>query len=98
MKGDEDEGNDKDENENELFKQRYKGHCNIRTIKEVNFFGPNSDYVVSGSDDGRIFIWIRKLVNLLRGDHHVVKCASGHPFDMVLATSGIENNVKVWHL
>jgi len=81
------------------YKQTYVGHCNIRTVKEVNFFGPNSDYVISGSDDGRIFIWeknTRKLVQLLKGDRHVVNCVQGHPFDCVLATSGIEDNVKIW--
>jgi WD40 repeat protein len=33
------------------------GHCNVRTVKEVNFYGPRNEYVISGSDDGNIFIW-----------------------------------------
>jgi len=29
-------------------------------VKGVNFYGPRSDYVVSGSDCGFIFIWDKK--------------------------------------
>jgi len=77
----------------------YFGHCNVRTVKEVNFFGPRHEYVVSGSDDGHIFIWHKdsmQLVHLLKGDRHVVNCIQGHPFDCVMATSGIEKYVKLW--
>eukprot|EP01116_Phalansterium_solitarium_P012000 TRINITY_DN27921_c0_g1_i1.p1 TRINITY_DN27921_c0_g1~~TRINITY_DN27921_c0_g1_i1.p1 ORF type:complete len:764 (+),score=251.43 TRINITY_DN27921_c0_g1_i1:179-2470(+) len=78
---------------------RYVGHCNVRTVKEVNFFGPRSEYVMSGSDDGNIFIWHKRtgeVVQLLHGDESVVNCITGHPFDCVLASSGIERNVKLW--
>jgi len=91
--------NQGDSGEDNSFTQRYTGHCNIRTVKEVNFYGPRSEYVVSGSDCGRVFIWDKKtaqLVNMMVGDRDVVNCASGHPFDPTLATSGIENNVKIW--
>lgn len=37
-------------------KYRYKGHRNSDTIKGVNFYGSNSDYIVSGSDCGRVFL------------------------------------------
>jgi len=81
------------------YKKMYFGHCNVRTVKEVNFFGPRHEYVVSGSDDGHIFIWHKdsmQLVHLLKGDRHVVNCIQGHPFDCVMATSGIEKYVKLW--
>lgn len=29
-------------------------------VKGVNFYGPRSDYVVSGSDCGYMFIWDKK--------------------------------------
>eukprot|EP01114_Cavostelium_apophysatum_P021782 TRINITY_DN7689_c0_g2_i1.p1 TRINITY_DN7689_c0_g2~~TRINITY_DN7689_c0_g2_i1.p1 ORF type:complete len:320 (-),score=108.24 TRINITY_DN7689_c0_g2_i1:45-1004(-) len=81
------------------FKQVFTGHCNVRTVKEVSFFGPRSEYVISGSDDGNIFIWDKKtakIVQVLNGDQHVVNCIQGHPFDPVIASSGIETNVKIW--
>ncbi|KJE97808.1 hypothetical protein CAOG_07902 [Capsaspora owczarzaki ATCC 30864] len=79
--------------------QAYVGHLNVQTVKDVAFFGPESEFVVSGSDDGRIFIWRKdnaKLVQLLDGDRDVVNCMTGHPFDPVMATSGIESSVKIW--
>eukprot|EP01018_Ginkgo_biloba_P017067 Gb_09135 [translate_table: standard] len=54
---------------------------------------------VSGSDCGRIFIWRKKgdeLVHLMVGDQHVVNCLEPHPYATILATSGIEKNVKIW--
>ncbi|TPX71832.1 hypothetical protein SpCBS45565_g00826 [Spizellomyces sp. 'palustris'] len=76
------------------------GHRNERTmIKEANFFGPNSEYVLSGSDDGRIFVWHKstgKVCCLLMGDQRVVNCLQPHPFDPILATSGIDSDLKIW--
>lgn len=54
---------------------------------------------MSGSDCGHIFIWNRKngeLINLLRGDNHVVNCVQPHPSMPILASSGIDYNVKIW--
>jgi nuclear receptor interaction protein len=81
------------------FVQMYKGHCNVKTVKEVDFFGARSEYIVSGSDDGNIFIWNKKtgnIVQILEGDRWVVNCIHGHPYDCVLVSSGIENGVKLW--
>jgi len=79
--------------------QVYEGHRNAQTVKGVNFFGANTEYVVSGSDCGRIFIWKKKggqLVHLMKGDKEVVNCLEPHPYATILATSGIEKNIKVW--
>lgn len=79
--------------------QVYEGHRNHNTVKGVNFFGPNTEYVVSGSDCGRIFIWKKKagkLVAMMRGDDSIVNCLEPHPHATVLATSGIDDTVKVW--
>jgi len=80
--------------------QQYKGHRNIRTVKEVKFMGPKSEYLVSGSDCGHIFLWdthTSKIVNILRGDKHIVNCLAPKPTEEpVLATSGIDYDVKIW--
>jgi nuclear receptor interaction protein len=60
----------------------YTGHCNVKTVKDVNFFGLQDDYVVSGSDSGHVFIWDRKttqLLNILEGDGEVVNVVQGMP-------------------
>ena len=79
--------------------QVFKGHRNCETVKGVNFFGPKCEYVVSGSDCGRIFIWKKKsgqLIRVMEADKHVVNCIESHPHTMVLASSGIENDIKIW--
>ncbi len=58
----------------------YSGHCNVKTVKDVNYFGLQDEYVVSGSDSGHVFIWDRKtaqLVNILEGDGEVVNVVQG---------------------
>lgn len=77
----------------------FKGHTNQHTIKGVNFLGPNCDYVTSGSDCGRIFIWKKKdgeLIRVMNGDRHIVNCVEQHPSGIVVASSGIDNDVKIW--
>nr|XP_050854783.1 DDB1- and CUL4-associated factor 6-like isoform X1 [Vespula vulgaris]XP_050854784.1 DDB1- and CUL4-associated factor 6-like isoform X1 [Vespula vulgaris]XP_050854785.1 DDB1- and CUL4-associated factor 6-like isoform X1 [Vespula vulgaris] len=82
-------------------KQKYMGHRNasfFRTmIKEANFWG--NDFVMSGSDCGHVFVWERdtaKLCMLLEADQHVVNCLQPHPYLPMLATSGIDYDVKLW--
>ncbi|XP_075051705.1 DDB1- and CUL4-associated factor 6 isoform X2 [Mixophyes fleayi] len=76
----------------------FKGHRNSRTmIKEACFWGKN--FVMSGSDCGHIFIWDRYTTEhlmLLEADNHVVNCLQPHPYDPILASSGIDYNIKIW--
>ncbi|XP_061372050.1 protein ALTERED SEED GERMINATION 2 [Gastrolobium bilobum] len=82
------------------MKQRFIGHCNVGTdIKQANFLGQRGEYVASGSDDGRWFIWEKRtgrLIKMLNGDESVVNCVQCHPFDFVVATSGIDSTIKIW--
>lgn len=60
--------------------RKYQGHCNVKTVKDANFFGLHDEYVVSGSDGGHLFIWDRRtseLVNILEGDNEVVNVIQG---------------------
>ncbi|XP_043514836.1 DDB1- and CUL4-associated factor 6-like isoform X2 [Frieseomelitta varia] len=82
-------------------KQKYMGHRNasfFRTmIKEANFWG--NDFVMSGSDCGHVFVWEKdtaKLCMLLEADQHVVNCLQPHPYLPLLATAGIDYDVKLW--
>lgn len=79
--------------------QVYKEHKNRETVKGVNFFGPKCEYVVSGSDCGRIFIWRKKDGELLRAmeaDKHVVNCIESHPHMPLMCSSGIDTDIKIW--
>lgn len=77
----------------------YRGHLNARTVKDVNYYGLDDEYIVSGSDDGHFFIWDRKtgeVVNILKGDGEIVNVVQGHPVEPMLAVSGIDSTVKVF--
>jgi len=83
----------------DTMKRVYKGHCSQQTIKGVYFYGPNSEYVMSGSDDAKIFIWDKKtgkLVRILEGHDSTVNTIAAHPTLPVLASSGIDSYIKIW--
>lgn len=79
-------------------KMVFKGHRNARTmIKEANFWGDH--FIMSGSDCGHIFFWDKytgEVVNLLEADKHVVNCLQPHPEFPILASSGIDYDIKIW--
>ncbi|TKS67023.1 DDB1- and CUL4-associated factor 6 IQ motif and WD repeat-containing protein 1 [Collichthys lucidus] len=71
--------------------------CSDMQIKESCFWGNN--FVMSGSDCGHIFIWDRHTAEhlmLLEADNHVVNCLQPHPYDPILASSGIDYDIKIW--
>ena len=95
------------------------------SVKGVNFYGKRSEYVVSGSDCGHIFVWDKEaecIVNMMDADekgavsrvHHdamrlcpmegqshffrslQTNVLEPHPSLPVLATSGLDDEVKIW--
>ncbi|KAJ0058864.1 hypothetical protein NL108_001096, partial [Boleophthalmus pectinirostris] len=82
------------------YLRRYKGHRNNATVKGVNFYGPCSEFVVSGSDCGHIYLWDKysaRIVQFMEGDRGgVVNCLEPHPHLPGLATSGLDHDIKLW--
>lgn len=39
------------------YAMKFSGHKNMVTMKNAEFLGPHQEFVVSGSDDGKLFIW-----------------------------------------
>lgn len=74
----------------------------IRTIlvKSVNFYGRNSEYVISGSDCGNVFIWDKNSEQCIwfdKGDDDgTVNVLEPHPHFPIIATSGLEHDIKIW--
>ncbi|KAG2077379.1 WD40 repeat-like protein [Suillus decipiens] len=80
-------------------RMRFTGHCNIETVKDVNFLGPHDEFITSGSDDGNFFIWRKstgELVDILEGDEQVVNVIETHPHLPLVAVSGIDTTVKLF--
>lgn len=82
------------------YLRRYKGHRNNATVKGVNFYGPHSEFVVSGSDCGHIYLWDKysaRIVQFMEGDRGgVVNCLEPHPHLPGMATSGLDHDIKLW--
>ena len=80
-------------------KRCYKGHSNIQTIKDVNFYGPNSEYM--GSDDGHWFMWdktSREIIQILQGDDQVVNVVEPSPYRPLVAVSGIDSTIQIFSI
>lgn len=80
------------------------GNCSIFlwiTLNNFNFnlVSSQGQFIVAGSDDGLFFVWDRNTENnllILKGDSSIVNCLQPHPSEFMLATSGIDNEVKLW--
>ncbi|XP_033838463.1 DDB1- and CUL4-associated factor 8 [Periophthalmus magnuspinnatus] len=91
---------DSDHSDGADYLRRYKGHRNNATVKGVNFYGPCSEFVVSGSDCGHIYLWDKysaRIVQFMEGDRGgVVNCLEPHPHLPGMATSGLDHDIKLW--
>jgi len=81
------------------FRRCYEGHRHLETIKDVALLGGQSEYVISGSDEGHIFIWdfdTGEIVNVLVAGDTCIRGLAAHPWDPVLASSSDEGIIKIW--
>merc|ERR1712130_70821 len=77
----------------------YIGHRTVETVKECNFFGPRSEFVISGSDCRHVFIWRKsdgEIVNILKGDNRITNVVQGNPTNCSLVTAGLDSTVKLF--
>lgn len=75
----------------------YRGHRNVDTVKDVNFGGMDN-LVISGSDDGNVFIYDKEttdIIAIIKGDESVVNVMKYHPQLPIMAVSGIDNSAKI---
>ena len=84
--------------------QTYRGRRNKLTfLKEAKFGfagGAGRDrFAITGGDDGRLFVWETRTGILQRrvvADTAAVNSVAPHPTLPMLASSGIDDEVKVW--
>ena len=78
----------------------FGGHLNQATfLKNCAYWGPREEYVVSGGDQGIVWIWDRfsgRVANLVKADETVCNGTAPHPYLPWLASYGIESTVRVW--
>eukprot|EP01062_Namystynia_karyoxenos_P043733 TRINITY_DN32017_c0_g1_i2.p1 TRINITY_DN32017_c0_g1~~TRINITY_DN32017_c0_g1_i2.p1 ORF type:complete len:529 (+),score=97.34 TRINITY_DN32017_c0_g1_i2:75-1589(+) len=86
------------------LRARLQGHRNVKTAKEVCFVGTESEWVLSGSDDGALFCWRwrdAQIEHIFAGaDPYVVNGVAPHPLwsagVVLFASCGIDDDVRVW--
>ncbi|XP_040567699.1 WD repeat-containing protein 82 [Lepeophtheirus salmonis] len=78
--------------------QTFTGHLNTKGIPLEASFSPDSQFVISGSTDGRVHIWNAETgtkVCVLNGDHDgPVSCVQFNPKYMMMASAC--NNMAFW--
>eukprot|EP00029_Vermamoeba_vermiformis_P006024 TRINITY_DN2253_c0_g1_i1.p1 TRINITY_DN2253_c0_g1~~TRINITY_DN2253_c0_g1_i1.p1 ORF type:complete len:649 (+),score=104.79 TRINITY_DN2253_c0_g1_i1:386-2332(+) len=82
------------------YAMKFIGHKNMVTMKNAEFLGPHQEFIISGSDDGKIFIWSAatgKIVNVLdSGDNEMTRVCP-RPHDLMIASTELFNKkVRLW--
>jgi WD40 repeat protein len=81
------------------FHQVYVYHSNNDTdIKEAVFFGSDDSFVMCASDSGAVAVYdeVGEVVCYLESDETIANCVRPHPSLPIIATSGIDDTVKIW--
>ncbi|KAL2018354.1 hypothetical protein VTK56DRAFT_957 [Thermocarpiscus australiensis] len=80
--------------------QRYTGHTGGRFTIRSAFGGANENFVISGSEDGHVFIWHKTtgtLVHEAEAHHPRCNAVSWSPTDpCVFATCGDDDRIRIW--
>jgi len=78
-----------------------------RDSPTINFYGESGEFILAGSNDayagvnsGDIFFWSKEgegVVKVVPGDSHgIVRSVEVHPSLPIIASSGVDNDVKLW--
>lgn len=85
------------------YGRRFVGHRNVLTdIKEASFYGSLGQCILSGSDDGYMYVWCAstgRILSRLKADQDIVNCVQPAPQTWgggLVASSGIDHDVKLW--
>ena len=82
----------------EVYRARQAGTGAVRAVKLISL-GAGDELVACASDLGHVLIFdseTAECVNILLADSEILNCVVSHPFQPVLATSGIDSEVRVW--
>lgn len=79
--------------------REYEGRENVQTCCKEAAFLLDGACVATGGDDGSLYVWRTQTAALLRrivADRCIVNCVAPHPLLPLVATSGIDSEVKLW--
>ncbi|MCO5600723.1 hypothetical protein L7F22_054838 [Adiantum nelumboides] len=83
------------------FLKTYQGHENKKYCIFSTFSVTNGKYIVSGSEDCRVYLWdlqSRNIVQKLEGHTDAVLSVSCHPSENKIASGALEKDktVRIW--
>ncbi|XP_013775142.1 DDB1- and CUL4-associated factor 5-like isoform X2 [Limulus polyphemus] len=89
----------------------HPGYYNSCTMKSCCFGGDNDQYVLSGSDDFRLYVWkipddiehkksvwVNKAHLVLRGHRSIVNQVRYNTLRSLIVSSGVEKIIKLWSM
>ncbi|CAG0884685.1 unnamed protein product [Darwinula stevensoni] len=94
--------------EEPLYEFYQPGYVNECTMKSCTFGGPNDRFVISGSDDFKVYIWeipqsrsdngerVDGASLVLKGHRSIVNQVRYEPYSCLLASCGVEKIIKLW--
>eukprot|EP00775_Hariotina_reticulata_P003946 gene3946-4200_t len=78
----------------------FGSHGNVLSTKDVCWMGGRSEYVVTGSDNGRLIVWeaaTGQVVSVLQGGSKAVRRVKVNPAQqLMVASCGAEPVVRLW--
>ncbi|KAF9579097.1 hypothetical protein BGW38_004796, partial [Lunasporangiospora selenospora] len=79
---------------------RYSGYKQGLLVVRACFGGLDEQFVVSGSEDSKIYIWNRengRLIHTLEGHTQAVTCVAWHPTSpTVFASASDDHTIRIW--
>ncbi|CAO3590108.1 unnamed protein product [Absidia cylindrospora] len=82
------------------YRYRYTGHLNPWVNGEcIGFYGLDDEYIISGTDDGMVFIWNtrnEKVVQMFSVNQSPVNAVKGHPYLPMMAIADSDSSIKLY--
>lgn len=81
--------------------KQYTGHVNKVYCITPTFSVTNGKYIVSGSEDGCVYLWDlqgKNMIQKLEGHTDTVISVSCHPAQNIIASAALDNDqtVRIW--
>ncbi|KAI9228622.1 MAG: WD40-repeat-containing domain protein [Piptocephalis tieghemiana] len=80
--------------------ERYSGHLQDKYVIRGGFGGAQENFIVSGSEDFDVYIWLRKggeLIERLKGHDGVVNVVAWNPHNpQELASASDDRTIRIW--